>query len=371
MGQLVYNVKQDLSLGVRIVGNLCLLRTYSKPRMDLGYILRRVAIFALVIVAASTLNFFLPRFSGEDPVLRKLLDEATRGGYVPPNLDLYVEEYRERLGLNDPLIIQYFNYLNTLVGFDLGVSITNFPTTVNSLIGDRILWTVFMGGITTLFGFTMGTLMGALLAWPRSPGYLKYILFTPILTLSAVPYYLLGLLALYLFTFQIPIFPPFGGYSTGGVWLSQEWGNPVFWLDVLRHAALPGLSIILANMGFWALAMRGLMVTNQGEDFMVFAEAKGLNPRRIFLWYAVRNSLLPQITALALALGHIITNVILVELVFSYPGLGGLLVQAITQSDFPTLQGVIFVVILGLSSIILVLDLIYPLIDSRIKYSNS
>ena len=336
--------------------------------MDLGYLIKRFGIFLLVIVAASTLTFFLPRFSGEDPVLRKFLEDATRGGYVPPNLEEYVEVYKKQLGLDQPLIVQYWRYLGSLLTLDLGVSITNFPTPVADLIEDRILWTVFLGGTTTVIGFGLGTVAGALIGWNRTQGRFKY-LFLPILALSPVPYYLFGLILIYVLTFLIRAFPPFGGYSPGE-WLFKDWTNINFIGDVLYHAFLPGISIILVNVGFWALGMRGMMVTTQGEDYMMLAEAKGLKASRVFFVYAIRNALLPQTTSFALALGTIVSNLVLVEIVFSYPGLGGLLAQSITQSDFPTLQGVMFVVIGGVALSTFVLDMIYPLIDPRIKYAS-
>ncbi len=336
--------------------------------MEIGYIVRRFAVFLLVIVVASTLIFFLPRLSGEDPVLRKLLEEATRGGYVPPDLEAYVEAYRKELGLDQPLIVQYWNYLSNLARLDLGISITNFPTPVISLIQDRILWTFFLGGLATLVGFSLGTMTGALIAWNKGGGYLKYML-TPFIGFAPIPYYLLGLLMIYLLTYLVSAFPPYGGYSAGE-WLFKDWTDIAFVADVLYHAFLPGISIALASMGFWALGMRGMMITTQGQDYMVFAQAKGLSANRIFFQYAMRNSLLPQTTALALALGTIVSGLVLVEIVFSYPGLGGLLTQSISQSDFPTLQGVMFIVIGGVALSTFVLDMVYPLIDPRIKYSN-
>ncbi|MBI4305588.1 MAG: ABC transporter permease, partial [Chloroflexi bacterium] len=121
-------------------------------------------------------------------------------------------------------------------------------------------------------------------------------------------------------------------------------------------------------LGFWALGMRGMMVTTQGEDFMQLAEAKGLRASRIFAKYAVRNAILPQTTGLALSLGHIVSGFILVEVVFSYPGIGGLLVQSIIQSDFFVLQGVVFGVIVSIAAVTFILDLIYPILDPRIRY---
>ena len=140
---------------------------------------------------------------------------------------------------------------------------------------------------------------------------------------------------------------------------------------MVPHAILPALSIILAAVGGWALAMRAMVVTVQGEDFITFADAKGLKGSTIFLRYAIRNTLLPQVTALALALGQIVSGAVLVEVVFGYPGIGTVLFTAIRQSDWFLIQGIVFAVIVSIGLATLILDLIYPLLDPRITYRRS
>jgi peptide/nickel transport system permease protein len=131
---------------------------------------------------------------------------------------------------------------------------------------------------------------------------------------------------------------------------------------------LPALAIVVTTMGFWALGMRGMMITTDGEDYMVLAQAKGLRPGRIFWRYGVRNSILPQVTALALSLGAIAGGAIIVEYIFTYPGMGYLLYQGIINADYTLIQGIVFILIVGVSIAVLILDLLYPLIDPRITY---
>ena len=140
---------------------------------------------------------------------------------------------------------------------------------------------------------------------------------------------------------------------------------------MLHHSTLPALSIILASIGFWALGMRAMMVTTQGEDYMTFAEAKGLKDRTLFCRYAIRNALLPQTTALALTLGHIVSGAVLVEVVFAYPGIGTVLYHAIREFDYFLIQGIIFLIIVSIALATLILDLIYPLLDPRITYRRA
>ena len=186
-----------------------------------------------------------------------------------------------------------------------------------------IPWTVGLLLTATLISFTIGTIVGAMLAWGKAPYFLR-VIFPAFFTFSAVPFYLMGIVLLFLFAFKIPIFPLFGGFSTEKV---PEMSLS-FMLDILHHSVLPALAIVLAQVGFWAMGMRSMMVTIQGEDYMLQADAKGLKDNRIFYRYAMRNAVLPQFTGLALSLGTIISGAILVEIVFSYPGVGSVLLTA-------------------------------------------
>jgi peptide/nickel transport system permease protein len=224
-------------------------------------------------------------------------------------------------------------------------------------------WTIVLVGLATLLSFIIGTVLGAFMAWSHVPGTVR-ILGPPLLTMSAIPYYLLGLILIYLFAFVTRTFPLGGGYSVG---LAPDW-SPPFLIDALKHSILPALSIVLADLGGWALGMRGMMVTVQGEDYMTLAEAKGLNPMRVFLRYGVRNAILPQVTSLALAMGRVVSGAILVEIVFSYPGVGNLLYEAIRRFDYFVIYGVAFMVIVAIGLATLLLDLLLPALDPRITY---
>jgi peptide/nickel transport system permease protein len=328
-----------------------------------NYIVRRFFLFVFVVWLASTVIFIIPRLSGQDPIKEKLLQEAQRGGHLQEGFEEMAKGYQKRFGLEKSIWVQYRNYMGDLVRFDLGPSIAFFPRTVNEILMDSLIWTIGLLGTVTLMAFAIGTVAGALLGWPRSPAYFKY-LFTPLLTLSAIPYYLLALVLVYFFAFGLEWFPLFGGYGIGKI-PDMTWS---FAGQVIRHAVLPAMSIILASIGFWALGMRGMMVTNQGADFMVQAEAKGLKGGRIFLRYALRNAMLPQTTALALSLGTILTGAVLVEVVFRYPGLGNTLYQSIRLNDHFIIRGMIFAVILSLAFATFLVDIAYPLLDPRVKY---
>jgi peptide/nickel transport system permease protein len=281
-------------------------------------------------------------------------------------MDEMAKEYERKFGLDKPLLEQYMTYVGDMARFNFGPSITNYPRTVNEILSDALPWTIALLGTTTAIAFLLGSFLGAVLAWPRSPRFLQYLL-PPLLTLSAVPYYLLGLVLLYILAFRLPLFPSFGGYTPG----TLPAMNFSFFGDAVSHAALPALSIILAALGFWALGMRAMMVTLQGEDSLLFAEAKGLKDRTLFMRYAVRNALLPQATALALALGEILSGAVLVEVVFGYPGIGSVLYNAIKDFDYYLIQGIVFTIVVSIGLATLLVDLAYPLLDPRIRYGRS
>jgi peptide/nickel transport system permease protein len=330
------------------------------------YIVKRFAVFLLIVWIAATLNFFLPKLSGQDPVRTKLLEEASLGGYVHAGIDNMVKEYQQRFGLDKPLWRQYLTYLGQISHGDLNYSIANYPRTVAGMIAEALPWTIGLLGVTTLFSFAAGTILGALLAWPRAPRWMRWLM-PPLWALHAIPFFLLGLVLSWLLAFKLQWLPIFGGYSAGAT-PALSWG---FAFDVLRHAVLPALSIVLVSVGGWALAMRGMMVTTMGEDYVTFAEAKGLRSATIFTRYCMRNAILPQTTGLALALGQILSGAVLVEAIFGYPGIGALLFQAIEENDFFLIQGIVFTVIVALGFATFVLDVIYPWLDPRISYSRS
>jgi peptide/nickel transport system permease protein len=241
----------------------------------------------------------------------------------------------------------------------------NYPAKVIDLILQALPWTIGLLTVATLLSFLLGTLLGALLAWRKTPR-LASLATAPLLALSAMPYYLFGLILVYLLAEVARLFPLNGGYSTGDI-PNLSWS---YMSDVLWHSILPAASIVLTSLGFWALTMRGMMVTTEGEDYMHFAEARGLKDRVIFVWYGMRNAILPQFTALALSLGFVASGALLVEIIFSYPGVGYLLYRSIESSDYFTIYGIVFILILAISAATLVLDLVYPLLDPRIGASD-
>jgi peptide/nickel transport system permease protein len=334
--------------------------------MRRSYAVGRLVQFVVILWGAATLNFFIPRMAPGDPIRTRLLMMSRNGSVSQLSIEEMVKSYDQQFGLDQPLPVQYVRYLWDAVHLEFGYSLAQYPAKALTLIAAALPWTIGLLLVATILAFTLGTMLGALMAWPKSPRAFNYLI-APLLTLSSIPYYLLGLVLVYLFSISQRIFPLSGGYTTGTV---PSLSLP-FLVDVAHHAILPALSIVLAAVGFWALGMRGMMVTTEGEDYMVMAEAKGLPDRWIFFRYALRNAILPQFTSLAIALGAVVSGSVLVEVVFGLPGIGTLLYKSITGSDFFVIYGIVFIIILAIALATLIIDLVYPLLDPRISYRSS
>lgn len=334
--------------------------------MYADYVLRRFGIMLLVIFLAVSINFALPRLMPGDPIEAQLNRIMAESGGAVGDVQALVESYRQRFGLDEPLWQQYLSFWHAALRFDFGYSLVNFPERVVDSILAGLPWTLGLLGFATAVSFLLGTWLGGLMAWPRAHRFYR-IFGGGVILLSSVPYFLIGMILLYLFAVVFRIFPAGGGLPFGvDVGFNWQTIRGIAW-----HAALPALSIILAELGAWAIGMRGMMISVLGEDYITLAEAKGLKKRRVFLWYGMRNAMLPQLTRLAMALGHIVSGAILVEVIFSYPGIGFRLYQAIQSQDYFVIQGIVLLLSVSLAVAMFILDLIYPLIDPRITAQRS
>ncbi len=332
--------------------------------LTLSYVLRRLGMWFLTIWIGSSLIFIIPRLAPGDPVTAMVERLVQQAGFVENSADL-IEAWRVRFGLDGPLYQQYFRYLLNMSKLDLGYSLANFPARVTDIIGRSLPWTVSMVTVSLLLSFAIGNMVGALMAWRRVPGTIRNVL-PATLTFTAIPFFMFGILLISLLAFKWKIFPAYGNYGRG----VDPGFNWEFIVSVIWHGTLPVFSIVVTSMGFWALGMRGMLVTTDGEDYMILADAKGLRSRRIFWFYGIRNSLLPQVTALALNLGAVAGGALLVEFIFGYPGLGYFLYQAIITADYTVIQGIVFMLIVGVATAVFILDLLYPMIDPRITYQK-
>jgi len=332
-----------------------------------GYLAERLITFAATVIISVTVVFFVPRLMPGDP-LGAIFNNLAASGGASGISDELAQDFRRRFGLDQSLGRQYVTYMGDLARGDLGYSIPTYPTRVSTLLGDAIPWTVGLLGVTTLISWVLGSILGALVGWSGKRSRLLQTLVPCALVLYTTPYFILALLLIYLLTSTWPIFPPPGGAYSVGADPGWSWG---FVADVLQHGALPALSIILVSLGWWFLSMRSLIISEQGQDHILWAEARGLPRRRIFWAYAFRNALLPQTTGLALSIGNIVGGALITEVIFAYPGLGYLIYTSIRESDFPVVQGSVLLLVVSTAGANLLLDLANPLIDPRIRAART
>jgi peptide/nickel transport system permease protein len=334
--------------------------------MRLQYILRRLAFLLGVIWTAATLNWILPHLAPRDPVVEQITQQIAMQGLTAEALEEQIAARKALFGLDRPLWQQYLDYMWRILHFDLGFSINNYPTTVNQLIAQSVWYTIGVVGTATILAFVIGTVIGALLGWQKSPRVLSALI-PPLMVFQATPAFVIALVLIYYLAFRAKLFPLSRAWD---MFITVDWSDIKFLLNVAHHAVLPALSLILVSIGGWGLGMRAMMVTVEGDDYMTFAEAKGLKGSRLFFQYALRNAMLPQITSLAVRLGTIVSGSTLVEVYFQYPGLGTRLNNAIGTFDYYVISGIVFFMVTGIALATFLVDMIYPLLDPRISYQG-
>jgi peptide/nickel transport system permease protein len=261
--------------------------------------------------------------------------------------------------------VQYLRYLGNIVRLDFGYSLAYFPTPVSQLVAQAMPWTIGLLFIAVSITFVLGNFLGAIMVWTKTPRLMKVLI--PLgMIFTSVPSILAALFLLYVFAFLLNWFPMLGAYEIG----VTPGFNLEFIGSVIKHGTLPALSIILVSFGYWALGMRGMMITIEGEDYMHLARAKGLKSFYVLYRYMIRNAILPQITAFAITLGTLVSGQILVEYIFAYQGMGTVIYDAIVNQDFAVIQGTSFILIVMTALAVLIIDLAYPFIDPRISHGG-
>ena len=317
---------------------------------------RRILFYALTALAAITVDFFIPRLMPGNPVEAIL---ARLQGQITPAT---IKGLEQQFGLRtkEGLWGQYVHYLSNILHGNLGISTGNYPATVTSIIRGALPWTLGLVGIATLISFALGTLLGILVAWRRG-SWLDNLL--PATTFfQAAPYFFIAFLAVELFAVKLGWFPPSRAYNQ----LDFPGWNLSYAGDVLSHAVLPALTIVVCSAAGWIVGMRNVMVTTMDEDYVLVAQAKGLGKRRV-VWYAARNAILPSISGLSIAIGFIVSGALLTEIVFSYPGIGWILLQAVNNRDYPLLQGIFLIITFAVLAANLAADFVYVLLDPRTR----
>jgi peptide/nickel transport system permease protein len=323
------------------------------------FILRRLAFYVVAAWVAITLNFFIPRAVPGDPVAIIL---SKFPGLSPEAYKALGQMIGGSLSKGS-LWSQYVTYLNDVFHFNFGTDLANFPTPVSQILDQAIPWTLILVGTATVIAFLIGTFLGILAGW-RHGGWLDRSL--PVLMFfQAAPYFFVALILVYFLAVQHQWLPPGQGFdaSTGAV---PGWNWP-FIGNAVQHAILPAFTIVLTSVAGWMLQMRNVMITTIGEDYVVAAQAKGLSRTRIIYTYAARNAFLPQLQGFGLAIGFVVSGALVMEIVFSYPGIGLNLVQAVQNKDFPLMQAIFLVITFAVLVANLVVDVLIVLFDPRAR----
>ena len=326
------------------------------------FFLQRVLAWALTIWIGVTFIFFIPRMFPSDPVENMIAQMQTRSGNMDPaEMEVLRQQLRVQFGLEGSLLQQYGAFLwNGLLHFDFGPSLMSYPEPVGDIIGRFLPYTLILSLTSTFLAWVIGNFIGLLAGFRKNKRSSK-ILEGIAICIYPLPYFLVALVLQIVFAFILKWFPLQAVIKTGagfGPWFSS----------LITASVLPAISLLLLGTGWWIISMKSLAGTTAEEDYVRFARYRGLSEATIGKSYVLRNSILTQITALAMSLGGVFCGSIMTEIIFGYPGVGSLIQSAILQSDYNMILGCITISIVAISTATLIVDLIYPFIDPRIRY---
>ena len=327
-----------------------------------AYALRRVLQFVLVVFIGINIAFVVTHATPIDPVEQSIAAATAFGSTSPEAIAMMRESLRELYGLQGSFGEQYLSFWKRIVVLDFGPSLSAFPTPVATLIGRALPWTAGLLLVATTLTWVLGNLLGGLAGYFSESRALRFTGLV-LMGLHPIPYYIVALLVLIVFGYVWPVLPISGGAQMN---MARGW-NLDFALSVLRHSILPILTLVLVGLGGWFMGMRSLVSNIVSEDYVVYAELGGVARGRILRSYVMRNALVPQVTGLALSLGGIFNGAIITEYVFGYPGMGALLIDAVHAGDYSLVLGLTSVSIVTVSFAVLLIDMLYPLLDPRVK----
>ncbi len=328
----------------------------------LSYVAGRITVYLLVIVVGLTILFFVPRLAPTDPVETMLAKVASQGAYMEAaQVDALRQSLADSFGLGGSLLEQYRAFIRRIVlTGDFGPSLSMYPTPVSELVRNALPWTFGLLLSSTLVAWALGNFVGLLAGWrPTSPS--SKLMEGVAICIYPVPYYIMALILSILFSYVWAIFP-LTTTIRGAPW-SLDLVRSIVW-----NSFLPALSIVITIFGWWVISVKAQTTALKEEEFVRYARLKGLSDRRLLTRYVLPNAILPQITFLALQIGLMFNGALITEIIFDYPGVGLLIYSAVLQGDYNLLMGTISFSIIAVATATLVVDLIYPFIDPRIRH---
>jgi peptide/nickel transport system permease protein len=327
------------------------------------YFLRKLMWYAVTLTVAIFLNFYLPRLVRGNPV-DTIVGRIAKGMTDTDAIkNMYDNFYRE-FNLGKPIWQQFLLYVGGLLHFDLGTSFTMYPRKINDILSSALPWTIGLQLPAIILGWLIGNILGAFAAYKK--GIFDKIIFPATLFISSIPFFILSIILLYVFAITLKWFPSGGGY---GYTVIPEMSFS-FFKSILYHHFLPFMSIVLIMIGGQGIGMREMALYELNADYVKYAKLMGIRESKI-IRYVFRNAMLPQITGLAMSLGTMIAGALITEIVFNYPGLGTLLFRSIRSLDYPLISACTLLITLTVLMANFLVDILYGIIDPRIKASQS
>ena len=325
------------------------------------YFSKKLMWFVITLIVAVILNFFLPRLMPGDPV-STIIGRMLAGGGTAEHTRRVIEHFTELFGIDKPLYQQFFIYIGNLFRGDLGAAFSQYPRPVTDIIANALPWTIGLMLPAILVGWILGNVLGAIAAYIRK-GFDKVML--PVsLFISGFPPFGMAIILLFIFALTLRWLPVGGAYPFTMI---PSWSFS-FFLGIIHHYHLPFWSIVLIAIGGQSIGMRSMSIYELNADYVKYSRYMGIKDSKI-VGYVFRNAMLPQVTGLALQIGTIITGSLVVEVIFSYPGLGTQLLTAINQNDYPLISGLTLIISVMVLIAVFLLDILYGLIDPRVKAS--
>jgi peptide/nickel transport system permease protein len=325
----------------------------------LKYFGKKIVWLLITLVCAILLNFILPRLMPGDPVA-VITARAAAGMENPTAIQLVYEDYARKFGTDQPVHVQFFNYIKNLLQGDMGISFSQYPRPVSDIISDSIWWTIALQFPAIIVGWLIGNLIGALAAYIRK-GFDKVVM--PVcLFASSIPAFGMATILLLVFALGLKIAPVAGGYGFDLI-PTFSWQ---FVSSVISHYQLPFWSIVIIAIGGQAVGMRSMSIYELNADYVKYSRFLGIKDRKI-VRYVFRNAMLPQITGLALSLGTMVGGALVAETIFSYPGLGSTIFSAVMGTDYPLISAATLIISIMVLLANFIIEILYGFIDPRVK----